>query len=813
MFTSIRARLLVLPFLCLSLTACESKEDRAEGYYQSSLSLLEEGDTDRAIVELRNVFELNPSHRDARATLAEIYLADGNIQGAYGQYLRLVEQYPEDVEGRIKLSEMSFGIGNWDEFERHAAVAAELAAEEPRVQAITLGQQYRAAVLGKDELAREALQPKAEALLVELPDNTILNSLLLDSFVRSNAFDKALERMDALIASDPTRRESYDQRLQLLARMEDAPAIEAQLREMVTLFPDDDEIKYMVVRYYIAQNQTSDAEAFLREVADPADEDPTLFVAFIGFLSDTKGAAAARVEIERAVALNPNPVRFQALLALMDFQEGKRDEAVAALEAILARPEDLGEDGQNVKIILSRMQETMGNTVGARRLIEEVLAENPRQVDALKMQATWQIQSDDTDAAIANLRIALDVAPEDVQAMNLMAQAYERSGSHELARDFLALAVDASGNAPEPSLRYARLLMQEERYLPAEDILVTALRQTPGNLGILVTLGQIYVQMEDTARATQVVDTLRRMETEEATAASNQLQTAILNLTSGADEAMGFLEQLATGENADIRQKLALLQAKFRQGDLEEALTMAQTLVAENPGDRPLQYALAIAQSANGDLETAEATLRAVLATGPGSPQIWLALTRILERQGDSAGADAALADGLAALPDEPNLLWARASTLERTGDIDGAIDIYQGLYAKMSDSIIIANNLASLLATYRTDDASLEQAWTIARRLRDTEVPAFQDTYGWIAFRRGDAAEALPYLEGAAAGLDSDPIVQFHLAQVYEALGRTSDALRQLEKTIQIAGPTDTRPQIEQARTDVIRLREAAKN
>ena len=92
------SRLLIVFLVAFSLAACESSEERAEAYYQSALELLEAGDTARAIVELRNVFQLNESHRDARRLMADIFLQQNNLPDAYGQYLRLVEQYPEEVE-------------------------------------------------------------------------------------------------------------------------------------------------------------------------------------------------------------------------------------------------------------------------------------------------------------------------------------------------------------------------------------------------------------------------------------------------------------------------------------------------------------------------------------------------------------------------------------------------------------------------------------------------------------------------------------------------------------------------------------------
>jgi tetratricopeptide (TPR) repeat protein len=128
-------------------------------------------------------------------------------------------------------------------------------------------------------------------------------------------------------------------------------------------------------------------------------------------------------------------------------------------------------------------------------------------------------------------------------------------------------------------------------------------------------------------------------------------------------------------------------------------------------------------------------------------------------------------------------------------------------MYALDSNNIIIANNLASLVGTYHDDPESLDTAWTIARRFRDTELPAIQDTYGWLTHRRGDSADALPYLQAAAAGLEDDPIVQYHLGEILFALERPEDALIQFRATLEKAGLGDTRPMIEIARTRIAEI------
>ena len=803
-------KLVAALMLCLALVACKSSEERAEEYFQSALVLIETGDIDRAVVELRNALELDDAHLEARRTIAELFMADDNQSAAYRNYLRLVERFPEDADGRRALAELAFLARNWDEFVRHGEVAARVAPDDPRVQSIALGLRYRNAVQEKDEPAREALLPEIETLIAAQPENDILNNMLLDSLLRSQAYEEALVQLDKMIQLSPEDRAFYEQRLALLNQMGDISEIEDQLREMVDIFPDDLRNKARVVEFYVSRGELENAENFLREISDPSDADPSVFLNLVRFIGETRGPEAARVELERAIAANPNPDRFRAMRAVMDFQEGAQDQAIAELEQIIDGAE-ASEQTRSIKVMLARMLANQGNEVGARRLVEEVLAEDGLYVDALKMQASWQIQADDTDGAIASLRSTLDAAPEDVQAMNLMAEAYTRAGNHELARDFLALAVDASNNAPAPAIRYARLLIDDERFQSAEDVLLPALRQAPNNGRLLQTLGQLYLRMDDLGRAEQVADTLRRQDSEASMAAANALQAAIVNQREGTASALQYLEDLASNADAALGTRLGLLRARLAVGDLEQATALVDQLVADFPGNEQLRFAQGATRAAAGLFDEAELIYRELVETEKARPNVWLQLSRLMMRKGDAAAAEQAIADGLEASPEDSGLMWAQASMLESRGAIEEAITIYETLYERSSNSVIIANNLASLLGTYREDEESLERAWTIARRLRGADNPSLQDTYGWIAFRRGEVAEAEEYLEAAASGLPRDPIVQFHLGQVYAQQGRTEEALAQYEKVLEIAGPADTREQIVTARAEIERLKNAA--
>lgn len=801
-------RLVLICAAVILLAACDSVEERAQKYYESGLALVESGEPEKALLELKNVFDLDTGHREARALYAKTARELGRTREAYGQYLRLVEQYPEDVEGRLSLAQMAFDSQNWAEFERHGTVAVEAVPDDLRAQVIKVGLDYRKAVTDEDATAREETLLRAQDLSVKDENNAILQAVLIDGYSESGQYEKALSEIDRALANEPTARAYHDMRLSLMSDMGDTAGIEDQLMTMIDVFPDDPVIKDMLIRYYVGSNQVGEAEAFMRRFADPTAEDLAPFFRFVSFLLQTKGVDAARAELEKGIEARPGSIRINSALAGLDFEQGRRKEAITRLETLLEET-PVGDRTKDVQVTLAKMLLQEDNEVGARRLIEEVLAADAGHGDALKMQAAWLIQADDVDGAVTALRRALDSDPADVGAMTLMAAAYNRGGSHELARDFLSLAAEASGNRPAEAISYARSLLTDGRTRPAEDTLLAALRGAPNNVPLLIELARLYLSTNEVERVRQIIDTLRRSDDTTATSAAVGLEAALVSNTQSVDQVLTFLENMETNNDNNVAAKVVLIQAHLAAGQRQEALAVAEEALAENPQSPQFRFLRATMQAVNGDLASAEAGLRVLAQDEPRVPQVWLELARVMAAQSMPEKAVQAIESGLAANPDDPSLQWAMATQHEKAGDIDAAIQIYEDLYAAASDSVVVANNLASLLSSYRTDEESQERAFVIARRLRDTKEPAFQDTYGWILYQRGNYEEALEYLEPAAAGMSGNALVQYHLAKTYVALDRPADALETFRKAVAAAGDIDTRPQIEEARSEISRLQQ----
>lgn len=787
----------IAPFalaLILSLSACQSSEEKAEGYFQSGMSLLAQGDEDRALVEFRNVFKYNGFHKEARQAYADVLYKRGNLKEAYGQYLRLIEQYPDTVEVRQNLAEMAMGLGNWDEVERHGRAALRLAPDQPGIKALGLALDYRAAVLARDETTRTEVADKAKDLLQTLPDSLVLRRILIDRATNSDDPSTALPEIDAALNLDPKSFEFHNTKLRILAQANDLEGIGAQLKIMVELFPESQELKASLVRWYLSQKDLDGAEAFLRKEAGPLDAAPEGHIAVVQMLNAVRSRDAGRDELKKLIEANKgtaNADLYGSFLATLEFEEGRTEEAIAALESLIATAE-VSDQTRRIQTMLARMLDQTGKRTLATPIIATVLEQDPSNVEALKLRATWRIAEDRPGEAIIDLRAAQNQAPRDPQIMTLMAAAHERDGSKDLAGEQLAKAVEASGSAPEESVRYALFLRQQGRPEVAVRVLIDARRVSPGNADVLIRLADIYLATNKWSEVGEIAETLRGFNTPQTLDAAQRLQAAILLGQNRIDEGIALLENGANTTDGDIRATTVVVQTQVRAGRFDEAKEFLKEAREKNPDDISLELLAANLDALTGNVDLAEAGYRSVMSKQPKAEVPVRLLYGLLLGANRPEDASSVLDAGLTEMPNNPMLLWMKAGILEREKDIDGAIGVYEKLYLANSSDVIAANNLASLITTYRDDPESLERAFAIARRLRDAEEPAFQDTYGWIEYRRGNVEEALKYLEPAAKGLTEDPLAQFHLGMAYADLGRKEEAIAQFTLMIDLAKNRD---------------------
>lgn len=775
----------------LSLSGCQSSAEKAEAYYQSGLELLAKGDEDRALVEFRNVFKYNGFHKEARKTYADLMVKRGNLSEAYSQYLRLIEQYPDTPDVRLTMAELAMGQGSWDEVERHGRAAIALTPNDPRATAIRIVLDYRKAMQTSTKADAPALVKEAEDLIKTQPGSLVLRRVLIDYKLAGPTPQAAKADIDAAIALEPMSIEFQTQKLRMLSRLGDDAGVGAQLEAMVKQFPDNEEIQKSSIAWYMSARNFDGAEAFLRKQAGDVTGDPQKHLAVVQLLNSVKGTDAGRAELAKLIAANkgtPAADFYRSVVASLDFQEGNADKAIAGLKDILTTATD-SDQTHTIKISLARILDAAGKKDEAKPLIAEVLAADASNVEALKLRALWAISEDRSGDAILDLRNAQGQAPRDPQIMTLFAAAYERDGNIDLVGEQLAKAVEASQSGAEESLRYSEFLRKQGRSQIAESVLTDARRTSPNNTAILGALSGIYLEQQQWPQVQDIITSLGKIDSDGARQLAKQLEAALLLGQDQIDEGLALLEKQASENAQDTGSAALVVLTQLRAGKTAEARAFLDQALAKTPADPSLRLMSANVDALLGKTDLAEATYRALIAEEPKGEMPVRMLYSLLANLGRPDDAMAVIEAGLQAQPDNLTLLWIKAGVLEKAGDIDSTIAIYEKMYEADTSSVVAANNLASMISSHREDAASLDRAATIARRLRGSEVPAFQDTYGWIEYRRGNLQDALSSLESAAKALPQDSLVQFHLGMTYADLDRKDLALIQLELAQKLDG------------------------
>lgn len=621
----------------LALSACEDASEKAQRKYENSVALVEEGDPERAMVELRGVFDLDGQHLEARLLYADLLFERGNTSEAYAHYLLAVEQYPNDPRPRLPLLEMLLEANQWEQAEPHLDALLEAGVDSPRVQAAILARDIIAATEAEDTAAFAEIAEKAQALIDADPSLQIAHDVLVESQIQQGNLYDALESMDAGLALTPNDQRRQEMRLRLLNQLGDSEAVGAQLRTMTELFPDVDQYEVFLLQWYIRNGDIQSAEDFLLSDIERSGDDPQPRVTYIQFLMQVKSPQEALAKTDEFIAEGTDDTRFRMLRAGIQYDQGEREAAIADVESLLetAEPSDATRDNQ---MALARMYSGVGSTEKALALVDTVLSQDSFHVDALKMRANDLIDQDRVGDAILTLRTGLDQAPRDAGIYTLLARAHERDGNRELMGENLAMAVQNSNARPAESLRYARFLMSQEKYQSARDIALQSLRRNPTDLQLLRTLSEIYIGLADWPRTEQIVKALRSMDDPQATLLANGLEATILQRLQRTDESLELLRGMLGDQSTAIVAQAAIIRTHLSNGQIEAARAFMNDVLAESGEAAGTRFLNAALLSVEGNLDEANAIYRDLLEEDPQQEAIWRALISGLTRAGDQAG-------------------------------------------------------------------------------------------------------------------------------------------------------------------------------
>lgn len=703
------------------------------------------------------------------------------MRRAAGFYAQVADVEPENLEVRKSLAGMLLAGGATEQAGQRIDEAYALAPEDPQVLAL------RATYLYGTGETEEGLS-YANRTLESDPANIEANLVIATDLVVNGQSAEALTRIDALLATIPDNVPLNVFKLQVLLRDGDEISAERHLVSMVETFPETVEYRRVLGTLYMRSGNVEAAEGELRAIARmlPDDSEATLNV--VRFVRAQRGDAAARQEITDQLAAQPPAETATALtfaLSEIDILVGDIESARGVLEQLVATAApDVADDA---RIRLARLDLAAGERSAARERVAVVLERDGDNVDALALRARLLIDDDRPEQAVLTLRQALSLEPQNVDLLLLEAEAQQRNGNLTLASERLGAAARASDFRPDVALRYAEFLIgRQNQPASAESVLGEAIRRNPDNVTLLTALAELRLRQEDYAGAESIARQLRPLQGGDTVA--DRVLAETLARQGRVEESIGMLESIVA-ENEGSGSALARLVAGHVQaGNVPAAVALLDERIAAEPEDIRALILRAELHLLAGDAPAAETILRDIVDIAPQDQTSHAVLARFLLATGRTDDAIAQARTGVAETTSNGVLRLFLASLYEMRGEYDAAIEQYEGLYEQQPNSLVAANNLASLIAEFREDDPeAIDRASRIARRLRGSSVPHFQDTYGWIAFLANDLATALPNLEAAAQGLPNNALVRYHYGRALLASGEVERGQAELEAALAI--------------------------
>jgi cellulose synthase operon protein C len=773
-------RRIILVFAVFLVAGCSSPEEKAQRYYERGMELLSKQDYVKAGIEFKNAVQNKKDLIGAWRGLLEVDAHNKNVQGQVAILRTIVELDPKDVDSKLKLGHYLLVGGDVDQALDLANAAIALDGRSPNSLA------FRAAALLKLKDATGAKREAEAALNIDPANAEAAIVLAIERMMRGDT-DGALTILDRPGITYKSADEFATQlvKLQIFEKSGDLKQQEALLRKLVDLYPSEPALQRSLINLYVKQKRYDDGEKELRAFAAAHSSDAAAGLNLVRYLHQFKGPAAARQELMARIKAGGQVFQYQLALADLDLAEGKVADGVQLLENLVSNA-GAPEDALAAQVKLAQVQFQQKKFDRAEELVSSILRKDSRNIDGLKSRASIRLQRGQLDQAIADLRQALDDQPRASDLMVLLANAYERSGSMELAEKQYADAAKTSGFDAGVSLNYVAFLQRRGNVERAEDLLTQLAQQSPNNVLVLSALADVRLARQNWIGAQQVAEKIRQIGDRQAL--SDQILAAALSGQGKYGDSIKILESAQAAAPAAAQPMAALVSTLVRAKKLDEAESFLQTALKTNPASAEAHVLLGSVQLVKNAPDQAVQSFRTAIERQPKDMVGYSALANFYLANKKLDEAEKVIRAGLQQQPDSSVMHMAYAGVLEQKGDYEGAIAEYEILLKQDPGSLIVANNLASLLSDRHTDKASLERAYSLAAVLRKSQVPNFKDTLGWIDYLRGDYKSATALLEEAATALSNRPIVLYHLGMSYIATGQVAKASEQFKKALALA-------------------------
>lgn len=738
-------RLSLLPVLVLTVFVAVSCSKDARQYYESGNKYYGQQKFREAVVEYRNAIQKDPRFGDARLKLAESYVKLNDHRNAYEQYVRAADLLPNNIDAQLKAGTYLF-----------------------------LAQKYQ------DATAR------ADAVLKKDPKNVDALILKGDAAAMLQDLDGAVQQIEEAIQIDPGESRAYTDLGVVQNQKGNTQAAEQAFKQAVQVDPKSVAAQLALANFYLQTGRRTETEETLKAAhsIEPKNPLPNRALAMFYLSSNRAGEAEPYL---KAIADSTKDVRASIVLA--DYYAGTKRtaEAMALLQKLAASKDGFGP----AKTRIATLQYAEGRQPDAHKTIDEVLAKEPKNEEALLVKARFLLQEKRTDDALARAQAAVAANPRSAAAQYLVGSIYSAKDNTDAAIAAFNEVLKLNPRAVAAQLQISRLQLAKGQ-AGAQDAVQyaeQALTSDPRNPIARLMLVRSLMVKGDISRAE---GELKGLVQEYPNAAPVQASAGALSLAKRDLPSARRSFERALQLDANSNEALAgLVTVDLAAGKTADAKARVDAKLAASPNDPAVLVLTARTYASAGEPARAEQMLLKTIQVAPENLQAYglLGQLYIQQRKLDEARAKFEELAKRQAKPVGAETMVAMILQLQ--GKDSEAQKRYEKVLQIDPRAPVAANNLAWMYAEGKGNiDVALQLAQTAKASLPD--AAEVNDTLGWIYCKKDMAGLAIRPLQQAVEKDGRNPAYHYHLGVAYAKAGDKSRAKTSLETALKLSPSFD---------------------
>ncbi|TFH48526.1 MAG: PEP-CTERM system TPR-repeat protein PrsT [Lysobacterales bacterium] len=680
----------------LGLAACDDSGKELQGHFDRAVDYRDSGDMRAAVIELKNVLQIDPNHAQARWLLGRSYVALGDGASAQKELERardlgftsaeldrvttsalLLQGHFEDALDRIKKVSASESGAAWLVLKGQAQLGLQNVKEAKESFDAALKNDptntdarrglARIGLMGGDTQAAEQQLDKALQTTKDDVQTWILKGELELALQKPDKAQASFEKALALSPASAGARMGIVRAMLIQSKTNEATA---HIDVLAKASPNHPMVNYLRALAARQSNDLDGAQAALREVlrVAPSHAPSLLQAGQIHYMR--REFEQAREVLERYLTQLPDNLAAKKLLAAVYIELKQGQKAVDLLGPMatqapndpqllamlgtahmsqrdfktgrdyLGRAADLAPEAAAIRTQLAASHLAAGDSADAITELEAALASNPEFSRADVLLILTHFQSREFDKALAAAQKLVEKQPANAQVRNLLGAAYEGKQDYAMARESYRKSLDLDPGFTTAALNLARLDLRDGKRDQARAAYEAILETQKDQPVALVALAKIA---SDDGRA---------------------------------QEGVALLERARDKNPRAIQPRLILANYQLRRGNVGEALALAAEAYEISPQLPAAALLLGRAQIANGMPDDAVSTLSELVERYPNSADSHMQLALAYGQKRDVANTRRALNRVLELQPDNPLAILGLGNLALRTGELDEAMKI-----------------------------------------------------------------------------------------------------------------------------------------